>query len=73
MFVCICRGVTSDTIQKAMTDGAQTVGDLSMVTGAGTCCGACVDTLHTMLAPSEQPPVLPVLDMASETPRRLAF
>ena len=49
MIVCICRVVSERTIQQAITEGASTVEDLSRRCAAGSCCGACVPMLTTML------------------------
>lgn len=49
MIVCICRGVSDRTINRAIDDGARTIADLKAC-GIGDCCGGCHGSLRTMLA-----------------------
>ena len=49
MFVCVCNGVSDKQLKACLDEGARTVGDLSMATAAGTCCGTCVATLEDMI------------------------
>ena len=41
MFVCICMGITDKDISEAVKNGAKTVSDITMITGAGSGCGSC--------------------------------
>lgn len=49
MYVCICNGVTDKTIKKAFKDGYQTEEEITMKTGAGNCCGSCVDMVNDII------------------------
>lgn len=49
MYVCICYGVTSEQINKAILDGAKTTDDITRITGAGSNCGTCVNEFASML------------------------
>lgn len=42
MYLCVCNAVTEDDFTKALTDG---VGHAILVTGAGNCCGQCLDRI----------------------------
>jgi bacterioferritin-associated ferredoxin len=52
MYVCLCRGVSDRTIQRALDDGADTVDEVMACTRAGTCCGRCVPTIGAMVEQS---------------------
>lgn len=47
--VCYCRKVDSNTIIKAIEDGAKTVEDIKAATGAATACGRCKGTIEQIL------------------------
>lgn len=49
MIVCICRGVSDRTINRAIENGAETIADLQRC-GIGDCCGGCHGSLRMMLA-----------------------
>lgn len=49
MYVCLCRGVTVADVKEAIASGARSVERIRDVTGAGSGCGGCVSTLHTLL------------------------
>lgn len=51
--VCQCTGVTKGQLTKAITQGAQTVGELSQCTGAGSVCGSCQPLLHELVSPQD--------------------
>lgn len=40
--VCLCKGVSKETIEKAVKEGAKSFNEIKIATGAGTggCCGA---------------------------------
>ena len=50
MFVCICRAVTAAEIERAVDSGADCVEAVSAVTGAGTSCGTCHDTIDDVIS-----------------------
>jgi bacterioferritin-associated ferredoxin len=52
MYVCLCRGVTSSTIQEAIDAGAKTTKDVERMCGAGSVCGRCRHNVRLMLAAS---------------------
>ncbi|HUH70927.1 MAG TPA: (2Fe-2S)-binding protein [Mycobacterium sp.] len=39
MFVCLCNGVTSQTVAEAVAAGASTTKDVAQACGAGADCG----------------------------------
>lgn len=47
--VCHCKNVSFIEIRKAMVAGARSVEDIKTMTGAGTGCGQCVDTIHKIV------------------------
>jgi len=49
MIVCICRGASDRTIDRAIDDGARSVRDLQRC-GIGDQCGSCHNMLRKMLA-----------------------
>ena len=49
MFVCICHGVTDNTISKSIDDGATTMRCLSSKLKVGTQCGKCVKNCKKVL------------------------
>ena len=56
MFVCLCRGVSDRTIQRALDAGAGTVAEVMGCTGAGTCCGRCRPAIVGMVEQSAGTP-----------------
>lgn len=55
MYVCLCLGVTSSTVQQAIDDGARSTKQVAEACGAGSICGRCGHTIRTMLdAAAEQ-------------------
>ena len=48
--VCICRGVRTSDIQKAVEEGATTLKDIQEQTGATTVCNSCREVCETFLA-----------------------
>ena len=42
MYVCICNGVTDRVIREAAEAGCGSVAEMTMRTGAGSNCGACL-------------------------------
>lgn len=49
MYICICNAVTEKAIRDAVHDGARSVMDLSLRTGASTQCGTCRDLIREIL------------------------
>ena len=49
MFVCLCRGVTSQTVNKVVAEGASTTKEIAERCGAGTDCARCRHTLRAIL------------------------
>lgn len=49
MYVCVCNGVSQQQLRDSFNDGAKSVEDLQMKTGAGTCCGTCVAMLGDLV------------------------
>jgi bacterioferritin-associated ferredoxin len=49
MFVCLCNGVTSQTVAEAVAAGASTTNDVSRACGAGADCGRCRRTIQAFL------------------------
>ena len=50
MSVCLCHAVSERKIREAAGSGAATVAAVARSTRAGTCCGACVHEVRTVLA-----------------------
>lgn len=53
MFVCLCNGVTSQTVTEALQAGACTTKDVAEACGAGADCGRCRRTVQAMLRSSD--------------------
>jgi bacterioferritin-associated ferredoxin len=49
MWVCLCRGITSRAIEDVIADGAATVEEIVVRSGAGLRCQGCRPTLEAML------------------------
>ncbi len=52
MFVCLCNGVTSQTVSEAVAAGASTTKDVARACGAGADCGRCRRTIQAILLSS---------------------
>jgi bacterioferritin-associated ferredoxin len=52
MFVCLCNGVTSQTVAETVAAGALTTKDVARACGAGADCGRCRRTVQAMLRSS---------------------
>jgi bacterioferritin-associated ferredoxin len=50
MYVCLCLGVTSDTVNRAVAAGASTSKRVADVCGAGSQCGRCKRTIRAIIA-----------------------
>lgn len=53
MYVCLCLGVTSDTISRAVAAGATTSKQVAESCGAGSECGRCRRTVRAIIAATE--------------------
>ncbi|HKP42325.1 (2Fe-2S)-binding protein [Mycobacterium sp.] len=49
MYVCLCLGVTSDTVRRAVEAGASTSKQVADVCGAGSQCGRCRRTVRAII------------------------
>jgi bacterioferritin-associated ferredoxin len=58
MYVCLCLGVTSETINRAVAAGATTSKQVAEACGAGSECGRCRRTVRAIIATtaSDTPP-----------------
>jgi bacterioferritin-associated ferredoxin len=55
MYVCLCMGVTSETVRDAVTNGAATSKQVATACGAGTACGRCRQTVRAIIAAHGEP------------------
>jgi bacterioferritin-associated ferredoxin len=53
MFVCLCNGVTSQTVSEAVDAGATTTKAVAHACGAGADCGRCRRTVQAILKSSK--------------------
>ena len=49
MVVCYCMNVTNGMIKEAVDNGASTLEEVQMETGAGTVCGTCLDNVQRLV------------------------
>jgi bacterioferritin-associated ferredoxin len=49
MYVCLCLGVTNDTVSRAVAAGASTSKQVADVCGAGSQCGRCRRTVRAII------------------------
>lgn len=52
MYVCLCHGVTSNTIAEVVADGALTCKAVASACEAGTDCARCRRTIQAIIAAS---------------------
>jgi bacterioferritin-associated ferredoxin len=52
MYVCLCNGVTSQTVADAVANGASTTNKVAEACGAGAECGRCRRTVRAIIASS---------------------
>jgi bacterioferritin-associated ferredoxin len=50
MYVCLCLGVTLETVSNAVARGARTSRQVSEACGAGSECGRCRRTIRAVIA-----------------------
>jgi bacterioferritin-associated ferredoxin len=56
MYVCLCLGVTTYTVQQTIDGGARTTKMVAEACGAGSVCGRCGHTIRTMIEASAADP-----------------
>jgi bacterioferritin-associated ferredoxin len=61
VFACICRAVTTDTVNAAIDGGAATVQAVARATRAGTGCGTCRERLRDLI--EDRRPACPAEDL----------
>jgi bacterioferritin-associated ferredoxin len=49
MYACICRAVSTTSVEYAVLGGAASVEQVGEATGAGTGCGSCHDVLGAVI------------------------
>jgi bacterioferritin-associated ferredoxin len=49
MYICLCLGVTTSTVQHAIDAGARSTRQVAEACGAGSVCGRCNHTIRTMV------------------------
>ena len=49
MYICLCLGVTTGTVQQAIDAGARSTKQVAEACGAGSVCGRCSHTIRTMI------------------------
>lgn len=50
MFVCLCLGITNETVAAAVAAGAGTTREVANACGAGSECGRCRRTVRAIIA-----------------------
>jgi bacterioferritin-associated ferredoxin len=50
MFVCLCRGVTSEVIEDLVANGAVSTKEIAKACGAGKECGRCRRKVRAIIA-----------------------
>jgi bacterioferritin-associated ferredoxin len=55
MFVCLCNGVTSQTVADAVAAGASTTKQVAKACGAGSECGRCRHTVRAIIEAAAPP------------------
>ncbi|HME50026.1 (2Fe-2S)-binding protein [Mycobacterium sp.] len=54
MYVCLCMGVTSETVRDAVANGAASSKQVAAACGAGSACGRCRQTVRAIIASQGQ-------------------
>ena len=65
VYICICNAVTDHQIREAAAAGCASMAELTMRTGAGSCCGSCIPDATLLLAEARAQLDLPLLDQAA--------
>lgn len=55
MFVCLCTGMTSQSVDAVVAAGARTSREIAEACGAGADCGRCRRTLRAIIAAHQAP------------------
>lgn len=50
MIICMCKALNERQLRETIASGASSFDELQMETGVSTCCGACSDSVHALLA-----------------------
>lgn len=50
MYICLCMGVSDGEIQQVVSEGACSVQEVMQCTGAGTRCGSCRPSIHSLIS-----------------------
>ncbi|HEX7323466.1 MAG TPA: (2Fe-2S)-binding protein [Mycobacterium sp.] len=50
MYVCLCGGITNQTVSEAVAAGASTSNQVAAACGAGADCARCRRTIQTIIA-----------------------
>lgn len=53
MYVCLCHGVTSQTVTEVVAGGARTTKAVAQECGAGSDCGRCRRTIRAIIEAAE--------------------
>ncbi|BBX44931.1 hypothetical protein GCM10009641_24770 [Mycobacterium cookii] len=54
MYVCLCEGVTSQTVSEVVAQGASTSKEVATKCGAGLDCGRCRRTVRAIIEAAAQ-------------------
>jgi len=57
VYVCLCYGITDRTIREAAQSGAQSLAELSAMTGCGSSCGSCRELAEEILESARAAPL----------------
>jgi len=49
MYICLCLGVTTSTVQQAIDAGARSTKQIAKACGASSVCGRCRHTIRAMI------------------------
>ncbi|WP_068164623.1 (2Fe-2S)-binding protein [Rhodococcus phenolicus] len=50
MYICLCHGVTGDTVNEIVNRGARSSKEIAAACGAGSDCGRCRRTVRAIIA-----------------------
>ncbi|MBV8965886.1 MAG: (2Fe-2S)-binding protein [Mycobacteriaceae bacterium] len=56
MYVCLCKGVTSQTVSEVVAQGASTTKKVAKACGAGSDCGRCRRTVAAIIKAAPKAP-----------------
>lgn len=68
MYVCLCTGVTSEQIQEAINNGANSAAEITALTGAGSNCGSCLTTVIAMMLEAQPLAIETVIESSHVEP-----